>query len=182
MSDLSVLTEQQINLAMVCSEYLTHLSHEYETLENFKPDDVIVIFKIIHPSISLINYIKRMIRYLKLVDDDLFYAIGLIEHFICLCKKRKTYILIPETVFELLATAVLITMKFNSDYFFSNAYYAKVFGVSKIILARCEINFLVYLQFSLTIPIEIFVQYKEYIYEYVLSTLEHEEKLKIENP
>lgn len=163
---MSILTNQQQTLAMICSKYLTHLSREYVSLESeydFIPDDAIAIFKIANPTVNLTKYIERLIRYLKLIDDDIFYAIGLIEHFICICAKRYTYILTPYTVHELLATSILITMKINTDAFFGNKYCAKVFGVSDLILARCELNFLVYLQFSVIIPTEIFEKYKRSI-------------------
>jgi len=163
---MAILLEQDFDTIVLCSNYLEQLSHEHENLikkYEYIPDDLVVIFNSNHPSITLQNYIKRMFKYLQLRQDDLLYAMNLIEHLMNVCKTRYTYILTPTTIHKLLASSILITLKITDDKFYYQTYYAKIFGMTRDCLTQCEINFLLYIQFSVYISMEIFNDYKHSI-------------------
>jgi len=63
-------------------------------------------------------------------------------------------------------TAILLSIKYNEDDFYSNAYYAKVGGISLQEINNLESEFLSLIKFNLWIDFEIYTKYKNYLEHY----------------
>lgn len=111
------------------------------------------------PSISLLKYIDRLIRYAPCSKEC--YIIG----FVYLSKfyketvfKEKAFFFNIKTIYRLFLTSILLASKFIDDKFYSNEYYAKIGGITLEELNKLEIEFLQ------TINFECFVSKSEYLH------------------
>ena len=69
---------------------------------------------------------------------------------------------------RLLFTALLVSVKFLEDEYFSNKYYSKVAGVPLPQLNRMEFEFLSSLEFEVFIEKETFQSYRNYLLDLTL--------------
>jgi hypothetical protein len=63
-------------------------------------------------------------------------------------------------------SALLASIKYNEDDFYSNLYYSKVGGISLNEMNNLEDDFLQKIKFNLWIDIEEFSKYQKYLYQY----------------
>ena len=69
-------------------------------------------------------------------------------------------------IHRLLLTVVLVSIKMNEDDFYSNAYYAKVGGVTLKEINNLEDDFLKMIKFRLWVDYSLFNKYKVYLSKY----------------
>lgn len=124
------------------------------------------------PSISLKDYIKRLVKYTKMNISTLINAIIYIDSF---CEK-KTYILSLNNVYLLLLSACLISMKFNEDICINNNNYAQIAGISLQNLLSLECSLLLEMQFSLFVKEDLYESYFSYFSNYDVPIFSKDEK------
>lgn len=113
------------------------------------------------PAISIGDYIiNRLVKYMKPSIEILSLAIALIDKLI----SRTTGLLITfENVHRLLASAIVISIKFVEDNFYTNEYYAKVSGITPIEFSSNEFLFFKYVDSDVWINEDIIFTYKKLI-------------------
>jgi len=110
------------------------------------------------PSISLLLFIQRVMRYLPATKE--LYIIALIY-------LDRVLAVNPDLCFtlfnahRLFVSAILIASKFMDDLFYTNAFVSKVAGISSEELNRLEIEFLAAIRFSLYVKPEVFQSYAD---------------------
>ncbi|WOK95993.1 cyclin-P3-1 [Canna indica] len=123
------------------------------------------------PTLSIKRYIERIFKYSKCSPSCFVLAYIYIERYI----QKPNMHLTSLNVHRLLITSVVAAAKFIDDAFFSNAYYAKVGGISTKEMNRLEINFLFSLDFRLQVNVDTFTTY--------CSLLEKEAKIfRVDRP
>jgi len=109
------------------------------------------------PSITVQNYLNRVVKYVACSTECFIMALIYIDRII----QRNTYFIITSlNVHRLLITSVMLAMKFFEDSYYTNAYYAKVGGVSCSEMNLLELDFLFLIDFSLNVSPELFNRYR----------------------
>ncbi|KAJ8505867.1 hypothetical protein OPV22_006753 [Ensete ventricosum] len=101
------------------------------------------------PTLSIKRYMERIFKYSKCSPSCFVLAYIYIERFLQQPNIRLTSL----NVHRLLIASVVVAAKFIDDAFFSNAYYAKVGGISTLEMNRLEINFLFSVDFRLQVTV-----------------------------
>ncbi|RRT80203.1 hypothetical protein B296_00017607 [Ensete ventricosum] len=107
------------------------------------------------PTLSIKRYMERIFKYSKCSPSCFVLAYIYIERFLQQPNIRLTSL----NVHRLLIASVVVAAKFIDDAFFSNAYYAKVGGISTLEMNRLEINFLFSVDFRLQVTVGTFETY-----------------------
>ena len=118
-----------------------------------------------NPSISLNDYIERIMKFSKMDVSSLINAIIYLDRF---CNKNN-YILTKNNIYLLLLTSCLLSIKFNEDHPIDNKYYSKIAGIPFDFLKKLETKMYFMLSCSLLIK---YNEYKEY-YEYFSNYFVH---------
>ena len=139
---------------------------ENESQSKYNHRDIFYLSSI--PSISLNEYIKRIMKYSKMDISSLISAIIYIDRF---CNKNN-YILTKNNIYFILLSAILISIKFNEDYPVSNKYYSEIAGIPIDTLRKLEIKMCLMLHFSLNIKYNVYKQYYDYFCNYSISKKE----------
>jgi hypothetical protein len=109
------------------------------------------------PSITVQNYLNRVVKYVACSTECFIMALIYIDRII----QRNTYFIITSlNVHRLLITSVMLAMKFFEDSYYTNAYYAKVGGVSCSEMNALELDFLFLIDFSLNVSPDLFNRYR----------------------
>ena len=109
------------------------------------------------PSISLLDYLRRIIKYLKIEYSTLIIAMIYIDR-IC---KEKIY-LNEYNIHRIMVISIYMAYFYNEDCIYDNNYLALVCGISKNEMITLENDFLDLIEFKLFVSEEIFEQYKKY--------------------
>lgn len=119
----------------------------------------------IKPNISILDYLKRIIKYTKAEFSTL--VISMI-YFIRVCQKQ---IFINEyNIHRIMVISILMAYKYNEDCLFDNKYLALVSGISLKEMVLLEHELLEILNFELYVSNETFSQYKQYLSKDSLSS------------
>ena len=110
------------------------------------------------PSISLGNYIKRLVKYTKMDISSLILSIIYIDRF---CEKYK-YVLSFNNVYRLLLVSTLISIKFNEDIMVNAKTYSQIAGVQINDLNFMEFQMCIALDFSFNVENDYYQQYFSY--------------------
>ena len=110
------------------------------------------------PSISLGNYIKRLVKYTKMDISSLILSIIYIDRF---CEKYK-YVLSFNNVYRLLLVSTLISIKFNEDIMVNAKTYSQIAGVQINDLNFLEYQMCIALDFSFNVETDYYNQYFSY--------------------
>lgn len=65
--------------------------------------------------------------------------------------------------FRLIIAAMLLTIKYNEDDYFTNEFYPKVGGITKVEISRFEYEFLALIEFNLYVGEDIYEKYRSYL-------------------
>ena len=114
------------------------------------------------PSISLNDYIKRLVKYTGMDISTLIIAIIYID---TLCEKNN-YILSMKNIYLLLLSSCLLSLKFNEDIKINLKSYAQIAGISLEILQNLEYSFCLYMQFEFFVKNELYQSYLDYFSNY----------------
>ena len=66
-------------------------------------------------------------------------------------------------IHKLIIASLIVSIKYNEDYYYSNKIYAKICGISREEINKLEIEFLKLLEFNLFVDDEIYFQYSDFI-------------------
>jgi hypothetical protein len=114
------------------------------------------------PTISIEAYLERIAKYTNIEETTLVLALMYID----LIYNRKSVILTDLNIHRLLFISILCGIKFNEDFCYTNAYYAKIAGVTLQELNELEVDFLTLLDFSLFVKPEMFCKYYKHLKHY----------------
>lgn len=114
------------------------------------------------PSISIGKYLERTARLTKFEPELYICSLIYLDKVI---KQHSIHITLLE-IHRLWFVSYLVAIKFHSDEFYSNAYYAKVAGITTKELNILERKFLRLLNYHLLIPTSLFDLYKEKVEKY----------------
>ncbi|KAH7372851.1 hypothetical protein KP509_17G024900 [Ceratopteris richardii] len=120
------------------------------------------------PSISLQHYVERIFKYADCSPSCFVVAYVYLDRFI---HQQPGLPITSLNVHRLLITSVMVAAKFLDDAYYSNAYYAKVGGVSTCEMNRLELEFLFRLSFRLQVPLPVFESYCSYMEKEVAAYL-----------
>lgn len=145
------------------------------------------------PGITLKQYFQRIQKYCPTTNDVL---LSLLVHFDRIAKKCNSYaqdsakiistghdktteheqsqvfVMDSHNIHRLIIAAVTVSTKFISDFFYSNARYARVGGISLQELNHLELQFLVLCDFKLIISLEELQRYADLLYKFWEKELE----------
>ena len=114
------------------------------------------------PTISLENYIKRLVKYTKINISTLILSIIYIDKF---CEKCKYYLSF-NNVYRLLLASTLMSIKFNEDVTVNTKTYSKIAGVTINDLNILEYQICIALDFAFHIEADYYQQYYSYFSKY----------------
>ena len=117
------------------------------------------------PSISLNDYIKRLVNHTNMNISTLINAIIYIDTF---CEKYN-YSLCMNNVYLILLSSCLISMKFNEDIGINLKNYAQIAGISLDNLINLEFAFLTNLCFDLFVKEDLYQTYYDYFSNYEIT-------------
>ena len=148
----SLLKSISITLIDVLSN--NHLNEHYK--KKLKAQSKQVFTSKTIPKISLGDYVNRIIKYTKIEDSTLIISLIYIDRF---CKHKK--ILLTEfNIHRVFFTALLVSIKYNEDKYYSNLYSAKIGGLKLHKLNKLEAEFLLGISFKLFVDANVYKQYE----------------------
>ena len=113
----------------------------------------------VKPPISLLDYLKRIIKYLKIEFSTLIISMIYIDR---ICKER---VFINEyNIHRVMLISIYIAYTFNEDCIHDNNYLALVSGISKKEMVLLENEFLELIDFKLFVSDDTFNEYKKYFF------------------
>ena len=114
------------------------------------------------PSISIKDFLFRLLKYSKISDSTLVYILIYIDR---LCHKYKIK-LNYYNIYKLILASMVVAIKLNEDEFYSSEFYAKLGGISKIELNNLEYEFTTMINFNLFVKEELFYKYYDLLINY----------------
>ena len=118
------------------------------------------------PSISLTDYIERLLKYSKAFKEIIIIILIYLD---TICAKHKIN-LNYYNIHKLIFAAFIVAIKFHEDEYYSFNYYAKLGGISKKETINLEYEFLSLIDFKLFVNQQLYDKYYNY-----LSNLKDEE-------
>ncbi|SOV11753.1 cyclin [Plasmodium sp. gorilla clade G2] len=112
------------------------------------------------PDISLKNYIERIGKYIGCSNECFVLLIIYLDRLIKIHQDISLSLL---CIHRLVITAAMISIKFFDDLYYSNAYYAKIGGVTTKELNKLEIYFLNLIDYHLFVSSQEYDYYRKYI-------------------
>ena len=109
------------------------------------------------PSISLLDYLRRILKYLRIEYSTLIIAMIYIDR---ICKEKV--FLNEYNIHRIMLISIYIAYTYNEDCIYDNKYLALVSGLSRNEMLLLEEDFLDLIEFKLYVSDEIFEQYKKY--------------------
>ena len=111
----------------------------------------------VYPSISLFDYLQRIIKYVKIELSTLIIAMIYIDR-IC----RDKVFLNEFNIHRIMLISIYMAYIYNEDCVFDNKYLALVSGLSKAEMMTLQEDFLDLVEFNLYVSDKEFEQYKKY--------------------
>jgi len=116
------------------------------------------------PGISLLDYLARILKYLKIEYSTLIIAMIYIDR---ICKEKV--FLNEFNIHRVMLISIYMAYTYNEDCIYDNKYLALVSGLSKSEMLSLEEDFLDLIDFRLFVSEEIFEQYKKYFFRDILD-------------
>ena len=110
---------------------------------------------LIEPAIPLLDYLRRILNFLKLDFSTLIIAMIYIDR-IC----RKKVFLNEFNIHRIMVIAIYIAYSYNEDKTFDNNYLSLVSGMNKNEIVTLEEDFLELIEFKLFVNDDLFNKYK----------------------
>ncbi|ESW19048.1 hypothetical protein PHAVU_006G092300 [Phaseolus vulgaris] len=130
------------------------LKNEKLLLSTGNNDPVTIFHGSKAPNMSVTQYMERIFKYSNCSTSCFVIAHIYLERFF----QKKSGYLTSFNAHRLLITSIMVAAKFLDDKYYSNAYFAKVGGVSTEEMNRMEIEFLFNLEFRLFVTTELFLK------------------------
>jgi hypothetical protein len=125
------------------------------------------------PSISLNDYIKRLVKYTNMDISTLINAIIYMDTF---CEKQN-YILCMNNVYLVLLSVCLLSYKFNEDVPINLKNYAQIAGISLENLISLEFALHSNLLFDLFVKEDLYKTYYDYFSKYEIPMLKKDKEV-----
>ena len=109
------------------------------------------------PSISIYDYLTRIIQYTEIDETTLIIALIYIDKY--LTSFPQINVLSQHIIHKLLFTAIILAIKYNEDDIYNNKYYSEVGGVSLYELNQMEYELFVTLNCSLFVDNDMLMKY-----------------------
>ena len=116
------------------------------------------------PGISLLDYLRRILKYLKIEYSTLIIAMIYIDR---ICKEKV--FLNEFNIHRITLISIYMAYTYNEDCIYDNKYLALVSGLSKSDMVLLEEDFLDLIEFKLFVSEEIFEEYKKYFFRDLLT-------------
>ena len=113
----------------------------------------------VYPSISLFDYLQRIIKYVKIELSTLIIAMIYIDR-IC----REKVFLNEFNIHRIMLISIYMAYIYNEDCVFDNKYLALVSGLSKAEMMTLQEDFLDLVEFNLYVSDDEFEQYKKFFF------------------
>ena len=134
----------------------------YEKIKSNKDFHFTVLMQ---PGLSLLNYLKRILHFLKLDFSTLIIAMIYIDR---ICKEKV--FLNEFNIHRIMIIAIYIAYIYNEDKKYDNNYLSLVSGMSKDEIITLEEDFLELIEFKLFVNDEIYFLYQDYILKGYLNS------------
>ncbi|KAK7337794.1 hypothetical protein VNO77_18381 [Canavalia gladiata] len=135
------------------------LKNEKLLLSTRKSDPITIFHGSEAPNLTITQYMERIFKYSQCSASCFVIAQIYMDRFF----QKIGGFLTSFNAHRLLITSLMVAAKFVDDRYYSNAYYAKVGGVSTEEMNMMEIEFLFNLEFKLFVSREVFLKYCEKI-------------------
>ena len=126
---------------------------------------LLYFFKNVVPEMSIWDYLSRIKTYSRCSDSCFIVALIYIDRAI----EIKNLVLSHLNVHRILITSILIAVKFLDDSYMNNAFYAQLGGITTNEMNMLELDFLLFLGFSLQVSSDLFSSYHNELKGYVNS-------------
>ena len=111
------------------------------------------------PVLSLLDYLRRILIFIKFDISTLIFAMIYIDR-IC----REKVFLNEFNIHRIMLISIYMAYIYNEDCVFNNEYLALVSGLSKAEMMTLQEDFLDLIEFNLFVSDEVFEQYKKYFF------------------
>lgn len=101
------------------------------------------------PDIHIRDYLVRVVSYVPLDKAQFLLAIEYLDRYLC----TRSDVLSPTSVHRLVAVAMVLAHKFDSDFPLSDVCYGRIFGIPHTELMNLQMIFMKRLQYRLMYPI-----------------------------
>jgi len=122
------------------------------------------------PNISLEDYLIRIQTYSCIEKSALILSLILIDH---ICKKSDL-ILTYYNIHRILFGSVLISIKYNEDFYYDNKFYSEIAGVKLKELKSIEYTFLQLSDFNVFVNEIEYEKYRQYLEDFCIITNKEE--------
>jgi len=122
------------------------------------------------PNISLEDYLIRIQTYSCIEKSALILSLILIDH---ICKKSDL-ILTYYNIHRILIGSVLISIKYNEDFYYDNKFYSEIAGVKLKELKSIEYTLLQLSDFNVFVNEIEYEKYRQYLEDFCIITNEEE--------
>ncbi|KAM3165429.1 Cyclin [Lachancea thermotolerans] len=120
------------------------------------------------PAITLHQYFQRIQKYCPTTNDVFLSLLVYFDRIAKTCNHAKEQLFVMDSynIHRLIISAVTVSTKFFSDFFYSNSRYARVGGISLKELNHLELQFLVLCDFELIISVEELQKYSNLLRDF----------------
>ena len=108
------------------------------------------------PNISIGDYLTRIKKFTKINDSTLIICLIYLDRYI----KINKIILTDVNVHRICFASLLIAMKYNEDFFYTNKFYSNVAGLKCSELNKLELKFVTEIKFDLFVDKNLYEKYK----------------------
>lgn len=115
------------------------------------------------PDVSIDSYLSRIHKYARCSESCFIVALIFIDRII----EKKNLVLSYLNIHRILIASVLISLKFMDDFFYNNAFYAKLGGISTQEMNALELELLLFLEFSLHVSTDVYASYYSELKSYL---------------
>lgn len=118
------------------------------------------------PSISIHNYLARILRFANCTGECFVLALVYIDRLI----KHQNYVICGLNIHRIIITSVTLAAKFFDDAFYKNTYYARIGGIPVRELNSLELEFLFLINFTLHVTPADFFRYQTELCDHARRT------------
>ena len=163
-SDTSISNNSTImtlsnNLSNINERFIQKISETLERVIKLNKSNLKKVKSIFNcgeiPGISLYNYLYRIKKYLSVEDNTLIIALIYIDK---ICKDCK-YMINSYNIHKFLFVAIVLAIKYNEDFYYTQSFLAKIGGISTIELERLELKFAFAIEFQFYVKKSLFDKY-----------------------
>lgn len=149
---------KKLKIIELISNSLNEICNENNNNEDIKNSNKLLkpfISKNI-PSISIYNYLKRLLKYNKMNNSTLILMLIYIDK---ICEKYKLKLNFY-VIHKLILASLVSAIKYNEDEHYTMDYYSKSGGISKNEMMSLEYEFLILTDFKLFVKNDLFEKYR----------------------